>query len=129
MGGGPLCPDEMTNILQAVRPHGKVDFPVNVSIYIDQTLCEAFSLRIISFCELRYRSWLITTVMIDWCIRILRDLLHKLLPYVVLVLVSICPERIVFRGGSLTHQHPDQIIESPVRDPLHVHKQFHGLSR
>src|SRR2546430_10888564 len=103
MGGGPLCPDEMTDILQAVRPHGKVDFPVNVSIDIDQTLCEAFSLRIISFCELRYRSWLITTVMIDWCIRILLDLLQELLPHVAFVLVRMRPESMVFRGVSLTH--------------------------
>src|SRR5260370_651236 len=58
---------------------------------------------IVAFCELRYRSWLVTPVMIDWCIRIFRDLLHKLLPHVAFVLVSIRPKRMVFRGVTLAY--------------------------
>src|SRR6266853_4680633 len=107
----------MTDILQAVRPHGKVDFPVNVSIDIDQTLCEAFSIGIVSFCELRYRSGFITAVMIDWDIRILRHHVQKLLPHVMLISVSISPKRIMFRGISLTYRHTNQIIEPFIGDP------------
>ena len=66
MRRGPLRSNEMTDILQSIRPHWEVDFPVNVSIDIDQTLCDIFRISIVAFCELRYRSWLVTPVMIDW---------------------------------------------------------------
>src|SRR6266516_4052344 len=68
-------------------------------------------------------------VMINWCVRVLIDLVHKLLPYVALVVDRIRPKRIRLRGVCLTYQHANQIIESPVRDPFHVHKQFNGLPR
>src|SRR5262245_28738506 len=112
----------MPDILQAVRPHWKVHFTVYVPIDIDQTLGDALSIGIVAFRQCRYSSWLIATVMIDWSLRILRDLLHKLLPHVTFILVSVCPEGIMFRGISLTHQQTNQVIESPVRDPFHVHK-------
>src|SRR2546428_6025884 len=105
----------MTDVLQAVRPHGKVDFPVNVSIDIDQTLYEAFGVGVVSFCELRYRSGFITAVMINRCIWVLRDRIYKSPPYVTLILVGIRPERMMFRGVSLTHSDANQVIESPVR--------------
>src|SRR5256885_2045857 len=119
----------MTDILQAVRPHWKVHFTVYVLIHIDQTLCDALGIGCVAFRQCRYRSWLVATVMIDWCLRVLSDLPHELLPHVTLILVSVRPEGIVLRGVSLTHQQTNQIIETPIGYPFHVHKQFHRLPR
>src|SRR5215510_14672416 len=99
----PLRSDAMTDILQSVRSHGKVDFPVDVLIHIDQTLGDVLGISCVSFRQCRYRSGFITAVMINWCIGILLDLVYELLPHVVFVLVGIRPERIVLRGISLTH--------------------------
>jgi hypothetical protein len=66
--------------------------------------------------------------MINRCIRVLLDLVYELLPHIVFVLVRIRPECMVFRGVSLTHQQTNQVVESPVRDTFHIHKQFHRLS-
>src|SRR5215471_16368035 len=119
----------MTDILQAVRWHGKIHVPVNGVIDVDQTLCKACRIGIIPFGKLRYRSSLITTIMIDGSIRVLGDHLHKLLPYVALVLVRIRPKGMMYRGISLTHQETNQVIESSVGNPFHIHKQFYRLSR
>jgi hypothetical protein len=98
-------------------------------IHIDQTLGDALGIDIVSFRQCRYRSGFVTAVMINWCIGVLRHHVHKLLPHVVFVLIRIRPECMVFRGVSLTRRQTNQVIESSVRDPLHVHKQFHRLSR
>jgi hypothetical protein len=103
INGCPLCSNETTNVLQSVRPHWKVDLAIDVSIDIDQTLENAFGVSIVSFRELRYCSWLVATVMIDWCLRVLLDLVDELLPHVTFVLVRIRPECMVLRGISLTH--------------------------
>src|SRR5712691_1996601 len=92
MRRGPLRSNEMTDILQSIRPHWEVDFPVNVSIDIDQTLCDALGIGIVAFRQCRYRSWLVTPVMIDWRLRVLLDLVYELLPHMTFVLVRISPE-------------------------------------
>src|SRR5215217_6417108 len=99
----------MTDILQAVRPHGKIDLAVNVSGDIDQTLSDALGIGSIAFCELFYRSEFVTAVMIEWCIRVVRDRVYKLVPYVAFVLIRIRPERVVFCSISLTHEQADQV--------------------
>src|SRR5262249_7481771 len=99
----PLRSDAMTDILQSVRSHWKVDFPVDVLIHIDQTIGDTLGIRGVAFRQGRYCSWLITPVMIDGRIRVLLDFVDELLPYVALVLVRICPEGMMFRGVSLTH--------------------------
>src|SRR5262245_1450568 len=81
INGCPLCSNETTNILQSVRPHWKVDLAIDVSIDIDQTLENAFGVSIVSFRELRYRSGFVTAIMINRCIGVLLDLVHKLLPH------------------------------------------------
>src|SRR4029453_63886 len=106
----------MTDILQAVRPHWKVDLAIDVAIYIDQALCEVFAVGLVPFCECRYRAWLVTAIMINRSLVVLRDLLHKLLPYMTLVVNSIRPKRIMRPRVCLTHQQANQIIESPVRE-------------
>src|SRR5262249_22788033 len=99
----PLRSNEMTDVFQSVRPHWKVDLAINVSIDIDQTLCEAFGISVVSFRQCRYRAGFVTAIMINRCIGVLLDLVHKPLPHVMFVLVSICPECMVCRGVSLTH--------------------------
>jgi hypothetical protein len=119
----------MPNVLQSVRPYWKVDLAIEMTIHIDQTLEEIVAVGLIPLRQGRYCSGFVTAIMINWCIGVLLDLLQELLPHMAFVLVSICPEGVVLRGVSLTHEHAKQVIESPVRDALHVHKQFHRLSR
>src|SRR4029434_2644878 len=127
MGRGPLHYKKVAKVLQTIGAHWKVHFAIYVLIHIDQTLSDALGISFVSFRQCRYRSGFVTAVMIDWCLRVLGDLLHKWLPYVAFVLIGIRPEGIVLRDVSLTHEHANQVIESPVRDTLHVHKQRHML--
>src|SRR5712691_8043428 len=124
----PLHSNKMTDVLQAVRSHGKVDFAVNVAIHIDQTLEHALCVGLVPFCQGGDRSEFITAVMIDWGVRILRNLLHELLPHGLLIMVRIRPKCRMFRRVFLTHRHPNQIIPLPIGYPFHVHKQFNGMS-
>src|SRR5437867_3500955 len=108
MGGGPLRSDEMTDILQTIGPHRKVHFTVYMPIHIDPTLGDALGISFVSFRQCRYRSGFVTAVMVNRCIWVLRDRIYKSPPYVAFVLVGIRPERMVFRGVSLTHEHANQ---------------------
>src|SRR5262245_59122594 len=111
----PLRSDAMTDILQPVRSHWKVDFPVDVLIHIHQTLEEAFSRGTVAFRQRGYCSRLIAPVMIHGDIGVLHDHVYKLVPYLALVLVRIRPKGMLFRDVALTHQHTNQIVEPPVR--------------
>src|SRR5262245_44787383 len=112
MGGGPLRSKKVAYLLQPIGSYGEVHFTVYVPVHIDQTLCDALGIGFVAFRQCRYRSRLVTAVMIDGCIRVLSDLPNKLLPYVTFILVRIRPEGMVFRGLSLTHQQTNQVIES-----------------
>src|SRR5256885_16611082 len=100
----------MADVLQSVRAHRKVDLAVDVPIHIDQTPWEVFDVGVIPFCQCRYCSWLVNAVMINWCVRGLLDRVHKLLPYVALVVARIRPKRLRLRGVGLTYPHANHII-------------------
>src|SRR4029434_1588154 len=114
MGRGPLHYKKVAKVLQTIGAHWKVHFAIYVLIHIDQTLSDALGISFVSFRQCRYRSGFVTAVMIDWCLRVLRDRVHELLPHMTLVLVRICPKGMMFRGVSPTRQQANQVMESPV---------------
>src|SRR4029453_19276089 len=102
----------MPNVLQSVRPDWKVDLAIDVTIHIDQTQCEVFAVGVVPFRERGEGTGFVTAIMINRCVRVLRDLVQKLPPH-----VGSWPLLVIYHSGISWH---------PVcfyRIYLHTHKR------
>src|SRR5262245_51703839 len=103
IGRCPPRAEKMPDVLQAIRPYGKIDLAVQGAMHIDQTLADACHISSIPFGECCYRSWFIAPLMINRGVRVSLNLRHKVLPHAALLVDRICPQ------GDRSEEHTSEL--------------------